>query len=289
MSYTIRELQKGEFPPLLDEIPDPPKKLNCAGNLPYPENKILCIVGARKFTSYGKEACEELIKGLRGYPITIVSGLALGTDSIAHRAALANNLQTVAIPGSGLNPDILYPRSHLRLAEEIIENGGGLLSEFDDDFRATLWSFPQRNRIMAGISHAVFVTEAEKKSGTLITSRLATEYNRDVLTLPGSIFSKNSEGPNMLIRLGATPITGAEDILKSLGFETLFPENKERKTSMENLLPEERKIAELLREPMPRDELIRALGMSASQTNMILGAMEIKGIIIESMGEIRLC
>src|SRR3989344_3312525 len=188
MSYTIRELQKGEFPPLLDEIPDPPKKLNCAGNLPYPENKILCIVGARKFTSYGKEACEELIKGLRGYPITIVSGLALGTDSIAHRAALANNLQTVAIPGSGLNPDILYPRSHLRLAEEIIENGGGLLSEFDDDFRATLWSFPQRNRIMAGISHAVFVIEAEIKSGTLITSRLATEYNRDVLTLPGSIF-----------------------------------------------------------------------------------------------------
>ena len=289
MAYQIRTLSNSEFPPKLREIPDVPKRLFYAGNLPTEGNRILCIVGARKYTQYGKEALEALIEGLRGYPITIVSGLALGTDSLAHRAALKNKIQTIAVPGSGLEPKVIYPSSHARLADEIVSSGGGLLSEFDNDFRATLWSFPKLNRIMAGMSDAVLVTEAELKSGTLITSRLATDYNREVMTVPGSIFSKNSEGPHMLIRLGATPITKSEDVIRALGLE-LKPENsKLYDISYDSLSMDERKIVEKLREPMSRDELIRSIGMPASDINMILTAMEIKGIVTENMGEIHLC
>jgi len=288
MSYAVRELSQEEFPLLLSEISDPPKKLFCAGTLPPEENKILCVVGSRKFSQYGKEVCEKLINELKGFPITIVSGLALGIDSIAHRSALKNDLQTLAVPGSGLDPKVLYPSSHTQLAEEIVESGGALLSEFENNFKATDWSFPQRNRIMAGLSHAVLVIEAEIKSGTLITSRLATEYNRDVLTVPGSIFSPTSEGPHMLIRLGATPVASGADILKALDFDTETISQITEEFSYKDLSPEEQKIVGLLREPMSRDDLIRESGMSASTINMILTAMEIKGIIIESMGEIRL-
>ena len=187
--------------------------------MPKGDAKFLCVVGSRKYTDYGKEACQKLIAGLRGHNIVIVSGLALGIDGIAHRAALDAGLTTIAIPGSGLNPSVLYPSSNRQLAEKIIESGGALISEFEPMFKATTYSFPQRNRIMAGISHATLIIEAEIKSGTLITSRLATEYNRDVATVPGSIFSKTSEGPNMLLRLGATPVSSSAHILETLGFK----------------------------------------------------------------------
>lgn len=286
MAYSIRELNENEFPELLKEIPQLPQRLFCAGTMPSPEHKLLAVVGSRKHTSYGKEVCEKLISELRGYPISIVSGLALGIDSIAHRTALANNLHTIAIPGSGLDPKILYPSSHIRLAEEIVSSGGALLSEFENTFQATPWSFPQRNRIMAGISAATLVIEAEQKSGTLITSRLATEYNRIVFTVPGSIFSKNSEGPHMLIRLGATPVTEGKDILQELGFAIETNENK--KLDYGDLSPEEERVVNLLHNPLSRDDIIRASGLPTHHINSILTALEIKGVIIESMGEIRL-
>jgi len=286
MTYSIRELKEHEFPSHLKEIPQAPKKLFCAGILPDRDHKFLSVVGSRKYTSYGKEVCEKLISELRGYPISIVSGLALGIDSIAHKEALANNLHTIAIPGSGLDPKALYPSSHLRLAEEIVSSGGALISEFENDFKATQWSFPQRNRIMAGISHGTLVIEAGEKSGTLITSRLATEYNRTVFAVPGSIFSKNSLGPHMLIRLGATPTTSGKDILEGLGFNVEEKQNQEK--SYGELSLEENMIIELLHEPLPRDDIIRASGLPTHHINSLLTAMEIKGVIIESMGEIRL-
>lgn len=286
MTYAIRELTETEFPPQLREIPQPPKKLFCAGILPPKEHKILAIVGSRKYSAYGKEVCEKLISELKGSPISIVSGLALGIDSITHREALKNNLHTIAIPGSGLNPKVLYPSSHIRLAEEIVASGGALISEFENDFKATTWSFPQRNRIMAGLSDAVLVIEAEQKSGTLITSRLATEYNKIVLTVPGSIFSKNSEGPHMLIRLGATPITSGKDILQELGFSLEETENQEKDYS--DLSTEEKRIVELLHDPLSRDDIIRLSELPTHTINAILTAMELKGILTESMGEIHL-
>ncbi len=285
MDFKIRILEKNEFPEMLGEIPDMPKQLYIKGNLPNKETKLLCVVGSRKYTPYGKDACEKLIAGLRGYDITIVSGLALGIDGIAHRAALDAGLKTIAVFGTGLDESVLYPSAHKQLAEKILENGGALISEFEPKFRATVWSFPQRNRIEAGMSHAVLVIEAEIKSGTLITSKLATEYNRDVLTVPGSIFSKNSEGPNMLIRLGATPIRSSEDILEALGFkidEKL--ENLELKYS--DCSDEEMLVVKILIEPMVKDDLIRAMKMPTSDACSVLSIMEIKGLIKESMGEI---
>jgi len=283
----IKKLLKKDFPKALLEIPQPPENLWIIGDLPEEDLVYLCVVGSRKHTSYGKETCEKLIAGLKGYSIAIVSGFAMGIDTIAHRKAMQIGLRTLVFPGSGLSAEAMYPKTNVRLMKEIVENGGCLISEFEPDFKATHWSFPMRNRLMAGISKAVLIIEAEEKSGTLITARLATEYNRDVLAVPGSIFSSNSKGTNKLIRQGATPITCAEDVLDALGFEQPKDEEKQAKL-FEDLSPEEKKVISLLREPVPRDDLIRAMKIPTSEANAILSVMEIKELIKEELGEIRL-
>src|SRR3989339_303602 len=225
----IEKLPREKFPKALLEIPQPPKELWIIGELPS-ENLIhLCIVGSRKFTSYGREACEKIIAGLKGYPIVIVSGLAMGIDAIAHKKALSVGLKALVFPGSGLSREAMYPKTNIKLAEEIFNSGGCFLSEFEPDFKATLWSFGRRNRLMAGISKAVLIIEAEERSGTLITARLKTEYNRELLVVPGSIFSPNSKGTNKLLRLGATPVTSSEDVREALGFEPKKDEDKQTK------------------------------------------------------------
>ena len=281
----IRDLSKKDFPPLLNEINDPPKSMRIIGELPQTE-KYLCVVGSRKYSEYGRAVCEKLIEGLRGYSITVVSGLALGMDAIAHRAALKTGLPTIGVPGSGLGDKSLYPVTNRMLAEEIVESGGALMSEFPDDFRPRLYSFPQRNRIMAGMCHATFIIEAELRSGTLITSKYAIEYNRDVFTVPNSIFSKTSEGPHMLLRLGATPITQSSDIVSALG---LTPhENLFEKRDYKNCSSDEHEVISLLSEPLSRDEIIRRLGKPVYVTQTIIATMEIKNLIEEVMGEIHL-
>ena len=294
MSYKISVLKRKDWPPLLEEINQLPDKLFYAGAIPDWKRKLLCVVGARKNTSYGKEATETFIEGLKGYPITIVSGLAFGIDSIAHRAAMKNNLPTISVPGSGLDLEVLHPQSHTKLAQEIVDSGGTLMNEFKPEFKATQWSFPQRNRIMAGMSHATLVIEAEKKSGTLITARLAIEYNRDVLTLPGSIFNTTSQGPHMLIRLGATPIRDSDDILEALhlqkendGEDGADDERKYFDCSEKEML-----IVKILIEPLPRDEILRQAQnehqIPVGETQTLLSLLELKGLIKETLGEIRL-
>jgi len=282
----ISRLPKEKIPKALLEIPDPPKGLWVIGELPSENLIYLCIVGSRKYTSYGKEICEKIIDGLRGFPIVIVSGFAMGIDTIAHKKALQLGMKTLVFPGSGLSDEAMYPKTNIRLIREVVEQGGCLLSEFDPDFKATQWSFPMRNRLMAGISKAVLVIEGEERSGTMITARLATEYNRDVLAVPGSVFSPNSKGTNKLIRLGATPITCAEDVLEALGFQQ--PKERDPQAQLFDLSPEEKIVINLLREPMPRDDLIRAMKMSTADANSLLSIMEIKEIIFEELGEIRL-
>ncbi len=283
MAYRVRQLSPAEFPPLLSEIPDPPEMVRLIGPYPNESSKFLCVVGSRAASSYGKDVCNTLIEGLAGHPIVIISGLALGIDAIAHRAALRAGLLTVAVPGSGLSEKVLYPASHRALAGDILKQGGCLLSPFPDDFRATPYSFPKRNRIMAGLSHAVLVIEAGEKSGTLITSRLATEYNRDVLAVPGSIFAKGSHGSHMLIRLGATPVRSSADILEALGLEsTPLPR------TFTDLTEEERRLVELLATPLRRDELIELLGIPVSEAQVLLSGLELRGVITETLGEIRL-
>jgi len=290
MDKNIKKLSKEEFPPQLLEIPQPPKQLFAQGVLPDKDLVLLTVVGSRKYSSYGKEICEKLIGGLSGYGISIVSGLAIGIDTIAHKAALSAGLKTIAVPGSGLNSSVLYPATNRLLAQKIIESDGLLLSEFDPNFRATLWSFPQRNRIMAGLSHATLIIEAENKSGTLITARMALDYNRDVLAVPGSLFSRTSQGTNTLLRQGATPITSSEDILEALGFDistTKSQSDRSQASIHTDCSPEEKRILEVLRNPLTRDELIHKLEMPIIQANVLLSSMEIKGLVIESYGLMR--
>lgn len=269
-------LKAAEFPALLREIPQPPTSLNVRGSLPPAHLTLLSVVGSRKYTTYGKQVVDHLIGGLKGYPIGIVSGLALGIDSLAHEAALKNNLYTLAIPGGGLNDGVLYPATHKHLAHRILEAGGGLLSEFDPDFKATTWSFPQRNRLVAGISKATLLIEAAEKSGTLITARMATDYNRELLVVPGSIFSSNSDGVHQFLKLGATPITDALDILAVLNIEEKVANEAQ---SVAALSPNEARVLSFLHEPKQRDELIRLLNMNTGEAAQLLMLMELNNLI----------
>ncbi len=279
--HLVRKLSQNEFPPLLSEIPQPPKQLYVQGSLPSYDVRWLAVVGSRKYSHYGKDVCQHLISGLRGYPIVIVSGLALGIDAIAHTAALEAGLPCVSVPGSGLDERVLYPRSNVALARRIIESGGALLSEFDPMQQAAPWTFPQRNRIMAGITHATLLIEATERSGTLITARMASDYNRELLAVPGSIFSEHSHGTHQFIKLGATPITSPEDILTALG----ITERLESVTP--TLTPEETRVWDLLSEPRDRDSLLRELGMDIQEAQTILMLLEINGHIVETDGMFR--
>lgn len=282
--FPISKILPSEFPKELLEIPGPPKELFIRGLMP-PENFIrLAVVGSRKYTPYGKEATKKLIEGLRGYPVAIVSGLALGIDSIAHDSALSAGLPTIAIPGSGLDEEVIYPRNNLSLAKKILENNGCLISELSPNEKAAPWTFPQRNRIMAGLSKAILVIEAEKISGTLITARLGTEYNKDILTVPGSIFQSSSEGPHLLLKLGATPIRESGDILEALGLEAR--KQGETKNLFKECSVEELLIIEKLNTPKSRDELKEETALDISKINTLLTLLEIKGVIKEAQGKI---
>lgn len=285
--HLIRILPQDEFPESLHEIPQVPEKLFIVGELPDPQSfYYLAVVGSRKYTSYGREATERIISGLAGYPIVIVSGLAMGIDCIAHRAALDAGLLTVALPGSGLDQKVLYPRSNLNLAREIVDAGGALLSEYEPTFQAAPWTFPQRNRIMAGITQGTLVIEAEEKSGTLITARLATEYNKNVYAVPGSIFSAPSKGVNNLLRQGATPITSAQDLLEELGFVERNFTSEQKPLDLTLYSPEEQDVLILLDEPQTREDILTAVSMPTAQALSILTVLEIKGIIQERLGKI---
>lgn len=269
------------IPYRLREISDPPKKLYIQGNFPDEEMKFLTVVGSRKHSTYGKMVCEKLIEKLAGYPIVIVSGMALGIDSIAHQSAIKAGLKTVAVPGSGLDPKVLYPKSNFSLSRKILEAGGCLLSEFEPDFKATNWSFIQRNRIGAGLSDAVLLIEAEEKSGTLTTARLATDYNREVLVVPGNISSPTSKGTNELLRLGAVPILKSADILEALG---LVP--KEPKEIVIDLPDEEYFIFKLLSEPKSKEELAMLCEKPISEVNILVSMLELRGLIKEVDGKV---
>ncbi len=286
MNDELKQLSPREFPVLLQEIPDRPKRLYVRGMLPSSDFKWLAVVGSRACTPYGRQVCKHLIDGLRGYPVVIVSGLAYGIDAEAHRNALDAGLTTVGVPGSGLDWSVLYPRANVSLAREIVEAGGALLSEEEPLMRATDYTFPKRNRVMAGLSHATLMIEAKEKSGTLITAKLTTEYNRELLVVPGSIFSDESRGTHQFLRLGATPITSAEDLLQTLGIA-----KREGAASLSSLRsdlsPDELRVFDIIASPLGRDELIQSLEMSVSEANVLLSTMEIKGLIVEQLGVVR--
>lgn len=280
----IRELMREEWPAQLLEIPQLPKRLWVRGTLPPEGTKLLTVVGSRALTHYGQEACQKLIAGLAGYPISIVSGLALGADACAHRAALAAGLHTIAIPGSGLDDSVIGPRTNLGLAKEILKAGGALLSEQEPLHQPRLAEFPSRNRIMVGMSDAVLIVEAGEKSGTLITARLASEYNRDLLCIPHRIGDPHSFGPHLFLRLGAALVTEPIHILEVLKIPP-------RETIARSIAPDDLEDAELaiwsmLQEPKKRDEILRDApgNLGAGELLTALVALEIRGLVKEEFG-----
>ncbi len=277
----IRELAREEWPGQLLEIPEPPKQLWLSGVLPPAGHKLLTVVGSRALTRYGHDACEMLISGLAGYPISIVSGLALGTDTLAHQTALRAGLHTLALPGSGLGENALYPRSNRAFAKEIVAKGGGLLSEFPPETSSRVHFFPRRNRLMVGLAHAVLVIEAGQKSGTLITARLASEYNRDLLCVPHRIGDPHAFGSHLFIRLGAALVSEPLHILEALQIPPRESDLVSESVALDDV---EREVWAVLAEPHPRDELLRLVPRSAGETLTALVALELRGLIKEEFG-----
>ena len=210
-------IKNKNYPELLKKIYEPPQVLYVNGQLKAKEKYPLAVVGTRKVSLYGKKITYSFVKALAQAGLTIISGLALGVDGIAHQAALDVGGRTIAVLGSGL--DIIYPSSHQQLAQNIIESNGAIISEYEPKTRPSKWTFPARNRIVAGMSLGTLVIEAPKKSGALITARYALEQGREVFAIPGSIYNENSAGCNLLIKMGAKPVTKPEDILESFNLE----------------------------------------------------------------------
>lgn len=255
--------------------------------MPDVSKKFVCIVGTRSPTQYGLSVVEKIVSEL-DHSIYVVSGMAIGIDSAVHTACLKYGIKTIAFPGSGLDPSVLYPRSNIKLAEDIVLAGGCIISEYDLKTRSLPWMFIKRNRLMAGISQSTIVIEAQEKSGTLVTARLAMDYNREVGAVPGSIFSKNSTGANRLIYDGATPIRSAQDIHILLGMNTqpTLPLIKAYDDCSEN----EIKIILSLEflGTSPRESLVQHTKINISDFNTALTLLEIKGYILSRHNNVSL-
>lgn len=208
-----------EYPRLLREIKNAPKILYYRGNLKSEEN-CFAVVGTRRCSSYGKEAALEITGDLADAGLTIVSGLAPGIDTFSHWAAIERKKRTIAVLGTGVNKNSIYPQSNLKLAEKILETGGCLISEYPPGSRGTQFTFPQRNRIISGLSLGVLVIEAKEKSGALITADWARKQRRKIFAIPGSIYSLNSKGCHLLIKKGARLVENASDILLELNLQS---------------------------------------------------------------------
>ncbi len=287
MDFPIHPLLPKDFPPLLREIPDAPTHLSIRGTLPGPEYIYLCIVGSRRTTQYGSRTLSQLIAGLARYPVAIVSGLAWGTDANAHKIALEVGLPTVAVMPSGLNDDVMYPTMNRPLAKQILKSGGALISENPANFKAMLHSFAQRNRIAAGMSKTALIVEAGEKSGTLITARLALDYNREVLVVPHELGHATGLGCNTLIHEGATLVRNSDDVLEALGFTTPSTGSGQATLPMD-LTDAERSILEALEleGAMIRDELIEMAELTAQEASIALSSLQIRGLINERLGKI---
>lgn len=285
MPFPIRQLNPKDFPPLLKEIPDKPKTLFVRGEMPPKDYKFLCVVGTRATSLYGRRMCASLISGLAGYPVSVVSGLALGIDGEAHKAALDAGVHTVAVLPSSLDDESLYPVTNRPVAQRILARGGALLSENKPPWKAHLYNFIARNRIMAGMSTAALIVEAGEKSGTLVTARLALDYNREVLGIPHELGKETGAGVNRLIREGATLVRSADDILQVLGIK---PSDKPSQAPLPtDLSAVEAKVLHILTEEMlVRDELIERAELTAQDANVALSSLLIRGLITERLGKI---
>lgn len=278
---TVVPFTDSNFPKLLAEIADPPALLYIRGNYrDWNTRPHIAIVGSRKSTAYGKQVAEELSRALAKAGYTTVSGLAFGIDAIAHEATLEANGTTLAILGSGIDDHSISPQSHLTLAHDILKTSGALISELGPGTTASVGTFPARNRIMAGLCQGTIVIEAAEDSGSLITARLALDYNREVFAVPGSIFSPASTGTHRLLKEGAKLVTGIQDILSELGEIQLSDDEVPKPTTPAPVLDTDEAIVYQLlsHEGIHIDKLIALARLEAMRVNMILTKLELRGL-----------
>ncbi len=265
------------FPARLRAIHDPPPGLFVRGDpeLGVLEQPSVAVVGARACSAYGSAVATSLGRELAAAGAVVVSGLARGIDAAAHRGALASG-PTIAVLGCGIDRD--YPRAHAALAVQIAA-AGLIVSEYPPGVEPAPWRFPARNRIVAGLALATVVVEARERSGALITADLALDAGREVLAVPGEITSQLSKGTNALLRLGATPVTCAADVLDAIGLEPPPPPEPPVLAG-----PAGRVRAVIADAAMPADELIRRTGLTAGELAAALAELELLGLVAQSDG-----
>ena len=264
------------YPSRLREIDDAPPVLYVRGTLSPDDDYGVAVVGTRRATAYGRQATAELSRGLAAAGVTIVSGLARGVDTIAHRTALDTGGRTIAVLANGL--DTIYPPENRRLAEEITEHGA-IVSDYPLGTKPRADFFPRRNRILSGLSLGTLVIEGDVKSGAMITAKFATEQNRDVFAVPGSIFSPQSRGPLSLIRDGAMPISSAQEILEALNLARLGAQLDFGRAAPPASDEERTLMGVLTREPQHIDEVARQTGLAAAMVSGTLALLELKGLV----------
>jgi DNA processing protein len=279
----ITIVRKGDpaYPTLLAQIADPPAQLYCRGNIQLLNSFCVAVVGTRRISDYGRQATTELAGALAAAGITIISGLALGVDAVAHRAALDIGGTTIAVLGAGVGDDTIGPPSNLPLAHDIIVRGGLIVSEYPVGAPAHPGTFPERNRIISGLSHGVVITEADRDSGSLITAHCALDQNRDVFAVPGSIYWPRSIGTNWLISQGARPVVSATDILDQYQLDTAT-----RQGTVSTDDPLQQDILAILTSegPATADALASKSGTDAAHTMAALTLLELAGAICRTNG-----
>ncbi|MFH0929879.1 MAG: DNA-processing protein DprA [Candidatus Moraniibacteriota bacterium] len=266
------------YPTQLKEIASAPPVLYIRGDRSILSNKSIAIVGSRKFTEYGRRVTENLTKDLVRAGLTIVSGLALGIDGIAHQAALDAGGFTAAVLGTGIDDATIYPREHFNLAKNIIENGGALITEQPPKTPSLKQNFPARNRIMAGLALGTLVIEAAESSGSLITAGFALEQNREVFAVPGDIFSPQSTGANLLVKRGAKLVMSAADILEEFNISRTQPQLALK--LFEPRTDEEKTIWKILsNEPLHIDKISKMARLDTAVVSSVLATLEIEGAV----------
>jgi DNA processing protein len=275
-------LSDKEYPLLLKQINNPPFVLYVKGDKELlhqtDKSKFVAIVGTRKITDYGREVTKQITESFVQAGWVVVSGLAYGVDACAHTVTVENNGKTIAVLGCGV--DCCTPREKLPLYNRIIKDGGCIISESPLGSEPTKGSFPSRNRIIAGISQAVIVTEGTQDSGALYTASDAFLLNRPVFAVPGPITSQYSKGTNKLITKGAKLVMSGEDVLKEMGFMGSIGTASITRKKITCETKEEQMIIDLLEnEQLHFDELIRKTGLESSQLGILLSMMEMKGFI----------
>lgn len=274
-----------DYPKLLKQIKNPPFVLfykarpSSLRSVVGGQDPMIGIVGTRKITDYGRQVTEMLTQELVEAGCVIVSGLAMGVDALAHKTTINNGGKTIAVLGCGV--DCCYPRENERLYEEIIDSGSVIVSEFGLGVSPTVGSFPSRNRIIAGLSHGVLVTEGAADSGALITAKDAIVAGRKVFAVPGPVTSSLSKGPYDLIKKGAVVVSSANEILEELGLQGARRATRDKRViKVRGDTKEEQKILDLLAEQnLHFDELVRKTKIDSSQLGTILSMMEMKGMI----------